>query len=374
MVSSNAVVLCTYSYDPLDRLAGASPGGSDSVQRFYQKGDLTTEIQGQIQRAVFQSEDHLLARQQLQSGQTGCALLGTDQQRSVLHSLDPAQQRAFAYSPYGFRPPQLDLPGFNGEQPDPVTGHYLLGNGYRAFNPILMRFNSPDSFSPFGDGGLNAYAYCVGDPVNRVDPTGHTPAFFKGPLRRLGVMKKPQPIVQKALGKPTKPATNIKVIDEGVYSFEEVSTGGGKRLTIDAHGRRGPAAEYSQMNAGSTSLTPDHLNFKLQKAGVNYKKYDKIRLLMCHSATQGADSFAAEFSAIINRPVKGYRGLVWVTVDLDEVLRKVAGNSSSIRRLPNGTYHYDKGVQVIKKSQYAPSDPRYDYINYQPRTFEMTHF
>jgi len=48
-----------------------------------------------------------------------------------------------------------------------------LGNGYRAFNPVLMRFNSPDSLSPFGRGGLNAYAYCVGDPVNRSDPNGH---------------------------------------------------------------------------------------------------------------------------------------------------------------------------------------------------------
>ncbi|WP_226489408.1 RHS repeat-associated core domain-containing protein, partial [Pseudomonas sp. B20] len=66
-----------------------------------------------------------------------------------------------------------ELPGFNGEQPDPLTGHYLLGNGYRAYNPVLMRFNSPDSMSPFGKGGLNAYAYCVGDPVNRVDPNGH---------------------------------------------------------------------------------------------------------------------------------------------------------------------------------------------------------
>jgi hypothetical protein len=36
-----------------------------------------------------------------------------------------------------------------------------------------MRFNSPDSLSPFGEGGLNAYAYCIGDPINRRDPTGH---------------------------------------------------------------------------------------------------------------------------------------------------------------------------------------------------------
>ncbi|KAG0373379.1 hypothetical protein BGX24_011777, partial [Mortierella sp. AD032] len=26
----------------------------------------------------------------------------------------------------------------------------------RAFNPVLMRFNSPDSSSPFGSGGLNS--------------------------------------------------------------------------------------------------------------------------------------------------------------------------------------------------------------------------
>ncbi|KPX28444.1 Uncharacterized protein ALO77_03892 [Pseudomonas coronafaciens pv. garcae] len=65
------------------------------------------------------------------------------------------------------------LPGFNGELLDSITGHYLLGNGYRAYNPVLMRFNSPDSLSPFGKGGLNAYAYCGGDPVNQSDPTGH---------------------------------------------------------------------------------------------------------------------------------------------------------------------------------------------------------
>lgn len=37
--------------------------------------------------------------------------------------------------------------------------------------PVLMRFNCPDSWSPFG--GVNPYAYCAGDPVNHADPTGH---------------------------------------------------------------------------------------------------------------------------------------------------------------------------------------------------------
>lgn len=70
--------------------------------------------------------------------------------------------------------------GFNGEFCDPLTGHYLLGNGYRAFNPVLMRFNSPDDLSPFGRGGTNAYAYCHADPVNRVDVDGHFAGFMSG--------------------------------------------------------------------------------------------------------------------------------------------------------------------------------------------------
>ncbi len=62
---------------------------------------------------------------------------------------------------------------FNGERRDPVIHHYHLGNGYRNYNPGLMRFHAMDSMSPFGKGGINSYAYCMGDPVNRSDPSGH---------------------------------------------------------------------------------------------------------------------------------------------------------------------------------------------------------
>lgn len=80
----------------------------------------------------------------------------------------------------------LHAQGFNGECPDPVTGHYLLGHGHRLFNTALMRFNSSDSLSPFGNGGLNAYAYCQGDPVNYRDRTGRIRgSAFKGLSPRL---------------------------------------------------------------------------------------------------------------------------------------------------------------------------------------------
>lgn len=63
--------------------------------------------------------------------------------------------------------------GFNGQFLEEQLGAYLLGNCYRPYGPAVMRFLIPDSWSPFGRGGLNAYTYCTNDPVNRVDPTGH---------------------------------------------------------------------------------------------------------------------------------------------------------------------------------------------------------
>jgi RHS repeat-associated protein len=51
------------------------------------------------------------------------------------------------------------------------TGWYVLGN--RLYSPVLRRFLGPDPQSPFDDGGFNRYAYCSGDPISRIDPTGN---------------------------------------------------------------------------------------------------------------------------------------------------------------------------------------------------------
>ena len=157
-----------YAYDPLDRLTTTTMGAQPSTQRFYHHERLSTARQGEHSQTVFQHHDQLLAEKHT----TATLLLGTDLQRSVLHSLSGVHHYPRAYTPYGHQGGQQGLLGFNGEAHDPLTGHYLLGNGHRAYNPVLMRFNSPDTLSPFGAGGLNPYCYCLGDPVNRVDPNG----------------------------------------------------------------------------------------------------------------------------------------------------------------------------------------------------------
>lgn len=225
MSANRKMLLCRYRYDPLDRLADCTPSAKARTQRFYLKERLSSEIQASVQRSIFQQDDQLLAQQQRQDGIVQTTLLATDLQRSVLHTLGATPPHPLAYSPYGHRSAEsglLSLLGFNGERSDPVTGHYLLGNGYRAFNPMLMRFNSPDSLSPFGKGGLNAYGYCVGDPVNRSDPTGHLPNFLKPVLRHLKIIKRPNPATIINVHGITLPATNdIKNIDIFISPTEE---------------------------------------------------------------------------------------------------------------------------------------------------------
>lgn len=116
---------------------------------------------------------------------------------SIVNELGKGDANPISYSPYGHRSAERTVSthlGYNGEIKEAQTGCYLLGNGYRAFNPVLMKFHSPDSWSPFGEGGVNGYAYCNGDPVNGTDPTGHT--WWKSilnftRLRKPSVMRAP---------------------------------------------------------------------------------------------------------------------------------------------------------------------------------------
>jgi len=101
-------------------------------------------------------------------------LLATDRLQSPLLASAASGWAHSAYLPYGYRVTQAGAPalGFTGQLIEPEMGWYLLGNGHRAFNTNLMRFHSPDRLSPFNEGGINAYAYCGGDPANKIDPSG----------------------------------------------------------------------------------------------------------------------------------------------------------------------------------------------------------
>lgn len=117
------------------------------------------------------------------------SLLALDGLNTPLRTLATAPAQARGYGPFGEHGPTAHgtrHSAFTGQWREPY-GHYLLGNGYRAYSPRLLRFHSPDNLSPFDAGGLNAYAYCAAEPVNRDDPSGH--AFFSSP--RVGAVARP---------------------------------------------------------------------------------------------------------------------------------------------------------------------------------------
>ncbi|WCM48895.1 hypothetical protein OH720_17915 [Pseudomonas sp. WJP1] len=164
-----------YRYDSLDKMASQSTGGSEQ-QRFYQ-GDNLVNLRDATNSSTFVTANGVVLAEHQAGAGPKSLLLASDDKNSVLRELGQGLANDIAYSAYGHgsseQPVSARL-GYNGELRETQTGCYLLGDGYRAFNPFFMRFQSPDSWSPFGKGGLNAYMYCLGNPIKHKDPSGHS--------------------------------------------------------------------------------------------------------------------------------------------------------------------------------------------------------
>ncbi|WDM61065.1 RHS repeat-associated core domain-containing protein [Pseudomonas sp. NEEL19] len=133
---------------------------------FYKKGQLSCEI-GSQPATLFATLDIPLAQISAET-----QLTAVNSQNSIVNSSHGHRIQCLSYSAYGYSLIESIL-GYTGQRYDRFTNHYLLGNGYRAYSPLLMRFLAPDTLSPFDEGGRNAYAYCEGNPTNNVDPSGH---------------------------------------------------------------------------------------------------------------------------------------------------------------------------------------------------------
>lgn len=164
----------SYRYDAHDQLQAVKQEGDTQTLRFYQGTRITDTIKDD-RHVQFLYHQRQPLGQQTPSDDGQTLLLLTDAKHSVIAENQGGELRSSVYGAYGEREKVHSLQSllaFNGEAVE-STGWYLLGNGYRAYNPSLMRFHSPDFMSPFGPGGLNSYMYCAGNPIAFSDPTGH---------------------------------------------------------------------------------------------------------------------------------------------------------------------------------------------------------
>jgi len=165
--------ICDYRYDPSGQLTDRVIDGM-LTRSFFSGGQPTHETTGTDTLRLMGDGGTLFAHSKLAKGvHQATTLLGCDAQGSVRIEADSAVRTRF-YTAHGAEAAKDDNSpfGFAGERRDTLTGWYIP-SGYRPYDPIVMGFLSPDSDSPFGQGGLNPYAYCAGDPVNRIDPSGH---------------------------------------------------------------------------------------------------------------------------------------------------------------------------------------------------------
>ncbi|NUT79171.1 RHS repeat-associated core domain-containing protein [Pseudomonas sp. C1C7] len=368
MQPESEALLCQYHYDAQDRLVASTPLAQARIQRFYQQDRMTTETQGKVQWSILQHGEQPLAQQRRQDASVENRLFATDLQCSVLNVLDARQPNPLAYTPYGHSRFGNGLPsllGFNGERREPLTGWYLLGNGYRAFNPVLMRFNSPDSWSPFGEGGLNAYMYCVGDPINQADDNGHAPNFFSiGRALLPSFTKRPSTRNIAAL---SGPMSEIKSINQGISVFTDTYKGA-KRLNLMGHGTEQPVNGYHKIIGDGKTFTPEQLYESAINSGVAVSDYENIRLIMCYSANGGTASFAQRFSDIAKKPVKGYVNPVSVEPGIDRMTYMLQYPSTSLRKQTDGSLSFDK-IKIFKKNPYLRGTPERRKFSYQPVKF-----
>lgn len=120
---------------------------------------------------------------------------------------------------------------FSGQLCDRRTGLYLLGNGQRAYDPVLMRFISPDRQSPFGNGGISTYAYCLGDPVNRLDPSGEVSLKKVAKAAFLIASTGKDVLTGKGAAKVIKRAAKWGAVAGELMQMSHVTVDAGRRLS-----------------------------------------------------------------------------------------------------------------------------------------------
>lgn len=288
--------------------------------------------------------------------------------------------------------------GFAASSGDGISCAYPLGNGYRWYLPALMRFNQPDTMSPFGAGGFHPYLYCEGDPTNYTDPSGHvgisasiaavaslTKLATKAVVKNFDALADDNEMathlnahgllpgdavfeqVRHAVWQSPKPrvafdATRLHWEIDGrraqIYTFEGSFGELGDEFNIVAHGIVEGDEPYLAFTNGDSMILigPEALAARIG----DVSGHAVVRLIACHSGENGAASFAQRFARAINKPVIGFDGPVNSSIRLPEVLTRLFDEWDDIAKrdnLPAGWA--DRALRMRYEGKVLGNNPAY---------------
>ena len=230
----------SYRYDGLARLTGRSEtaGGKTHERLFFHdyRRDpdqlLAVTDNGRVQDYFWDGQPFFT------SGFMGNAEVLHDERmtaRFVQTGTDIG--RAFGFSTFGTVPAEgQPVAGFSaggfGENgilpfgyasylPDPVTGFFHAG--YREYDPSTGRFISrdPDAGSMMRPVTLNAFLYCMSDPINHYDPTGMVVAWLAA-----GIVGAAGNVIGKFAGDVVRSVKNGKWSGSSWQSYVGTAAGG----------------------------------------------------------------------------------------------------------------------------------------------------
>lgn len=141
---------------------------------FYRHNSINNMIDSDSIASIMRSDSSPIAEKSSYPASNEAALLSVDILGTPVNITRKQATYPKAYCPYGYakgKPSERTSTGFAGETLL-IAEKYLIGS-FRLFDPVIMRFHSPDSLSPFARGGINTYSYCENDPINHADPSGH---------------------------------------------------------------------------------------------------------------------------------------------------------------------------------------------------------
>lgn len=275
---------CQYGYTAHGRLSDRTVDGV-LTRSFFSGQALTHEQSGGDSLGYHAGELGVFAISTLTAGIRQTTLLGADAQGSVRLEAD-STLRIRRYSAYGAErqdDEHVVRLGYAGQRSEALTGWQILGD-YRPYDPVLMCFLSPDSESPFGRGGINPYTYCAGDPVNRIDPDGHSWVSYLATgagiaLGLLGLIPGLQalPAVSVLFGSGVLTTTHITALASVTLDVLSLATGAASSV-LEAKGHDGSASAILGGISFVTGLAGAGAGLKLarlQRAGRAQRALDQ---------------------------------------------------------------------------------------------------